>query len=99
MTTFHGIMNQYGYKTKFIIYLELDNVNTYVTDYYSDDIELKVIVDDDGCTIGDTEYDLQVFNKNNEIFIIGKEKIGWLHWFTCHMIPQKFFVVSNHEEV
>ena len=46
-----------------------------------------------------TIYNIDIIEKNNEIFIIGKEEPGLLYYLTCCLMPRNFFIISNKEIV
>lgn len=99
MITFNGIHNDNGVEKKVRIYIDLDAVVPYTTDFYIGNKRLDAKIENNICTIRNNDYIYVIERYQNEIIIVFKETNGFLHYIFPCFCRQKFFVVSNKEEV
>lgn len=99
MKAFRGILNNNGYKQSFLIYLDPNAVESYVTDFFSNDAKLDATINGDTCIIDNTKYYLQIQSVPSEILVIGKEEPNWFHYFCFCLDRPKFFLATDKEEV
>lgn len=73
---FTGIKNNYGYETKFMIYLDPLKKEPYITDYYYDKKRLDAYVNpiDTQIIIAEVIYNYHFKIEGNEILLIAVEK-------------------------
>lgn len=99
MITFSGIHNDNGVEKKIRIYLDLDAIAPYTTDFYIGNKRLDAEIDQNICTIHNNDYVFVIEKFQNEIIIAAKEINNLFHCVFPCFCKQKFFVVSNREEV
>jgi hypothetical protein len=99
MITFNGIHNDNGVEKKIRIFLDLESITPYMTDFYIDDKRLDVKIEKNICTICNNDYIYDVKKFPNEIIVAAKEISNLFHCLFPCVCKQKFFVVSNKEEV
>ena len=99
MITFNGILNNNGTEKKMRIFLDLDAPTSYTTDFYIEDKRMDAKIDKNNCTICNDEYVYVVKKFHNEIIVAAKEISNSFHCMFPCFYKQKFFVVSNKEEV
>ncbi|XWV26379.1 putative orfan [Tupanvirus soda lake] len=99
MITFRGIFNDNGREKLIRIYLDLEATGPYTTDFYIDNIRTDARIDKNICKIQNVEYQYTIKNFQDEIILAAKEIDNLLHLIFPCFYKQKFFVVSNKEEV
>ncbi len=99
MITFSGIHNDNGVEKKIRIFIDLDAVTPYMTDFYINEKRFDVWIDKNTCTIQNNDYVFVIEKFKNEIIIAAKEINNFFHCMFPCFCKQKFFVVSNREEV
>jgi hypothetical protein len=99
MITFNGIINDNGKENTVRIYLDFDSELPYTTDFYLGDTRLDAKIEKNVCYIKNTEYEYVIKKYQNEIIFAAKEINGFFHCLFPCFCKQKFFVLSNKEEV
>lgn len=99
MIMFNGIYNNNGLEKKIRIYIDLNSVAPYITDFYIDSKRFDAKIDNNICTIQNNDYVYIVEKFQDEIIIAAKEIDNLFHCIFPCFCKQKFFVVSNKEEV
>ena len=103
MKIFNGIINISNKPYEMSILIDYDK-ETYHTDmfikiHHDHIIKHNIKVDKSIIKINNVLYSTDIIEKNNEIFIIGKEEPGLLYYLTCCLMSRNFFIISNKEIV
>jgi len=99
MSVFNGIINNNGWETKIRLYLDTTIPIPYITDLFIGDAITDAYINYDTCTLQNTQYEYCVKIYENEILIVGKEIGNFFHCLLPCFYRQKYFVMTNKEEV
>lgn len=99
MQIFNGILNDNGIERKIKLFLDDELFLPCTGDFYIEDIQTDANIDMNIITVQNIKYEYHIKKCDDEILIIGKEISSFLHKILYCLYKQKFFVLTNKDEV